>query len=174
MDYIKAILSGLAAIILAACVPGPWSPFRGISSTKANRINRPRGWLAENIFSPLFWVLVVLFFALFFAASRLGNKFLESASILDSDANNFRIERHDRGTVRLPNSSFKTALSRLALPRDATVVMLQSNAMSRKRKKLQGTVQKIIKPIFPTSQRRRKSTLRVRTICIERFELKTW
>src|SRR6266699_168733 len=69
MDYVKGILSGLAAIILAECVPGPWSAFRGISQEKATGLAAIAGGLAESAFS-------ALFFALFFAASRLSNKVL--------------------------------------------------------------------------------------------------
>jgi hypothetical protein len=76
MNYVKGILSGLAAIILAECVPGSWSVFRGISQEKATGLAVVAGGLAESVFSPLFWILAVLFFALFFAASRLKNKLL--------------------------------------------------------------------------------------------------
>src|SRR5260370_19200671 len=76
MNYVKGVLSGLAAIILAACVPGSWSVFRGISQEKATGLAVVAGGLAESGFSPLFWILSVLFFALFFAASRRKNKFL--------------------------------------------------------------------------------------------------
>jgi hypothetical protein len=76
MNYFKGILSGLASIILAELVPGPWSAFRGISGTKAIGLGAIAGGLTESAFSPLFWILAILFFALFFAASRLGNKLL--------------------------------------------------------------------------------------------------
>ena len=76
MDYVKGILSGLTAIILAEAVPGSWSVFRGISGTKATGLAAVAGGLAESVFSPLFWILAIVFFALFFAASRLGNKVL--------------------------------------------------------------------------------------------------
>jgi len=76
MDYVKGILSGLAAIILAECVPGPWFAFRGISQEKATGLAAVAGGLAESALSPLFWILAALFFALFFAASRLRNKLL--------------------------------------------------------------------------------------------------
>ncbi len=72
MDYVKNILCGLAAIFLAEFVPGPWSMFRGISEQKATGM----GAVVGGLFSPLFWTLVLLFFALFFVASRLGNKIL--------------------------------------------------------------------------------------------------
>jgi hypothetical protein len=76
MGYFKGILSGLAAIILAELVPGSWSMLRGISATKATGLAAVAGGLAESVFSPLFWILAVTFFALFFAASRLGSKVL--------------------------------------------------------------------------------------------------
>jgi hypothetical protein len=76
MDYFKGILSGLAAIFIAECVPGSWSVFRGISGTKAIGLAAVAGGLAESAFSPPFWILAVLLFALFYAASRLRNNLL--------------------------------------------------------------------------------------------------
>jgi hypothetical protein len=76
MDYFKGVLSGLVAIILAELVPGSWSPFWGVSSEKAIGLAAVAGGLAESIFSPLFWVIAISLFALFFAASRAGNKLL--------------------------------------------------------------------------------------------------
>jgi hypothetical protein len=76
MDYFKGILSGFAAIFLAECVPGSWSVFRDISREKATGLAVLAGGLAESVFSPLFWIFAVLFFALFYAASRLRNNLL--------------------------------------------------------------------------------------------------
>jgi hypothetical protein len=76
MNYVKGILSGFAAIFLAEFVPGPWSMFRGISEQKATGMGAVAGGLVGSAFSPLFWSLALLFFALFFAASRLENKIL--------------------------------------------------------------------------------------------------
>ena len=78
MDYVKGILSAFAAIFLAECVPGSWSIFRGISTEKATGLAAVAGGLVESILSPLFWILAVLFFALLFGASRLGNKSLRT------------------------------------------------------------------------------------------------
>jgi hypothetical protein len=72
MDYFKGILSGLAAIFIA----GSWSVFRGISQEKAIGLAAFVAELVEGVFSPLFWILAVLFFALFYAASRLRNNLL--------------------------------------------------------------------------------------------------
>jgi hypothetical protein len=76
MDYFKGILSGLAAIIIAECVPGSWSVFEGISREKATGRAALAGGIAESLFSPLFWILALLFFALFYAACRLRNNLL--------------------------------------------------------------------------------------------------
>jgi hypothetical protein len=76
MSYFKGILSALAAIIIADVVPGLWSLFRGINGSKATGLAVITGSLAESLFSPLFWILVILIFAMFFATSRLGNKAL--------------------------------------------------------------------------------------------------
>ena len=75
MNYAKIILSGLAAISLAESL-GPWSMFKGISEHKATGLGAVGGGLMGSALSPLFWTLALLFFALFFAASRLGNKIL--------------------------------------------------------------------------------------------------
>jgi len=50
--------------------------FRGISEQKATGMGAVAGGLVGSAFSPLFWSLALLFFALFFAASRLENKIL--------------------------------------------------------------------------------------------------
>ena len=74
MAYFKGFLSFIAALFLAEFVPWPW--FRGISQEKATGLAAVAGGFAESLFSPLFWVVVILFFGLFFAAGRLGNKIL--------------------------------------------------------------------------------------------------
>jgi hypothetical protein len=76
MNYVKGILSRLAAICLAEFVPGPWSLFKGISAQKATGLGVAAARIMGSAFSPLFWTLALLFFALLFAASRLGNKIL--------------------------------------------------------------------------------------------------
>ena len=76
MDYVKGVLSGLAAIFLAESVPGRWSIFRGISEQKATGFGAFAGGLTNSAFSPFFWALAILFFSLFFVASRLENRIL--------------------------------------------------------------------------------------------------
>jgi len=68
MDYVKGILSGLAALFIAECVCF-WPFLRG---SKATGLAAVVALLVENIFSPKFWIVGVLLFWLFFAASRGG------------------------------------------------------------------------------------------------------
>jgi hypothetical protein len=68
MDYIKVILSGLAAIFLAWVVV-LWPVFRHISGAKAIGLDVSVAVLS----APALWILAGLFFALFVAASRIGN-----------------------------------------------------------------------------------------------------
>lgn len=74
MDYLKGILSGLGAIILAEILPGAWWLLRNASRSKPTGIAALWGSLLGSLFSPLFWALAILFFALFFWAGRSGNK----------------------------------------------------------------------------------------------------
>ena len=76
MDYFKGILSALAALFLAQCVPGAWSVFRGISQEKATGLAVVAGGLVEMVLSPWFWMFAIFFFALFFLAGRLGSRAL--------------------------------------------------------------------------------------------------
>ena len=75
MNYVKGILSGPAAIFLAES-EGPWSMFKGISEQKATGLGAVAAGIMGSAFSPLFWTLALLFFALLYAVSRLGNKIL--------------------------------------------------------------------------------------------------
>jgi hypothetical protein len=74
MNNVKIILSAVAALLLAELVPGPWSMFRGMSTEKATGLAAVAGGFIESLFSPLFWLLAIVFFGVFFAASRMGNK----------------------------------------------------------------------------------------------------
>jgi hypothetical protein len=76
MAYIKGFLSGLAAIILAEFVPGIWWVLRGINGSKATGLGVVAAGLVESLLSPLFWILSILLFALFFLASRLTQRSL--------------------------------------------------------------------------------------------------
>ena len=66
MDYVKAILSGLAAIFIAEFVFF-WSSLRG---TKATGMSVVAGLFVESVLSPKFWVVAALSFGCFFAASQ--------------------------------------------------------------------------------------------------------
>ena len=71
MDYAKGTLSALAAIFIAEFVLA-W-PF--LKGSKATGLPAIAGLLVESIFSPKFWIIAVLLFGIFFAASR-GNAIL--------------------------------------------------------------------------------------------------
>lgn len=47
--------------------------FRDMSQTKAIGLAALAGGVVECIFSPLFWLLAILFFAVFFTTGRLSN-----------------------------------------------------------------------------------------------------
>jgi len=68
MDYIKGTLSGLAAIFVAEFVFF-WPTLNG---SKATGLAVLKGLLVESVLSPRFWIVGVLLFGLFYAASRGG------------------------------------------------------------------------------------------------------
>ncbi len=76
MNYVRIILSAIAALLLAEFVPGPWSAFKGMNTEKATGLAAIAGGFVESMLSPLLWLLAILFFAMFFYASRLGSKAL--------------------------------------------------------------------------------------------------
>jgi hypothetical protein len=73
MNYLKAILSGLAAIFLAYLVV-LWPVLRQFNGHTAIGVDV----LSLGFSSPLLWILASLFFALFFAAGRIRNKPLKT------------------------------------------------------------------------------------------------
>ena len=66
MDYVKGVLSGLAAIFIAEVVFA-W-PF--LSGSKATGLAAVVALFVESLLSPRFWIVGILLFGLFFAASR--------------------------------------------------------------------------------------------------------
>src|SRR5512140_1011595 len=73
MRYSKIVLSAVAALLLAEFI-GPWSMFRWMSTEKATGMAVLAAGLLESLVSPLFWLLAILFFGIFFAASRMDNR----------------------------------------------------------------------------------------------------
>jgi hypothetical protein len=71
---LRNLLSGLAAIFVALLGPGLIFALRGINNSKATGVAAVAAVFLESLFSPLFWILAIAFFALFFAASRLSSK----------------------------------------------------------------------------------------------------
>ena len=76
MTYAKGCLTVLAAVILAAFVPSVISAFRSMSQDKAVGLAVIPASMLESIVSPLFWLLAVTFFAMFFATGRLTSSVL--------------------------------------------------------------------------------------------------
>jgi hypothetical protein len=74
MAILRGMLSALAAIFIGLLGPGLFFALRAINNSKATGLAAVVGGLLESVFSPLFWILAVLFFALFFAAGRLSSK----------------------------------------------------------------------------------------------------
>jgi len=66
MDYIKGILSGLAALFVAEFMFF-WPT---LNRSKATGLAALKGLLVASVFSPRFWIVGVLLFGLLFAASR--------------------------------------------------------------------------------------------------------
>lgn len=73
MLLLKNVLSVVAAVALAEFIPASYSMIK-VSSEKATGVAAVAGGFVESFFSPLFWVLAVLFFILFRWASRNGNR----------------------------------------------------------------------------------------------------
>ena len=74
MTTLRGVLSAVAAIFVALLGPGLVFALRGINKSKATGLAVVAAGFLESLFSPLFWILAVSFFALFFAASRLSSK----------------------------------------------------------------------------------------------------
>lgn len=71
MTYIRGCLSGIASLFLAGFALMFITAFRDMSQTKAIGLAALAGGVVESIFSPLFWLLATVFFAVFFATGRL-------------------------------------------------------------------------------------------------------
>jgi hypothetical protein len=70
MTILRGTLSALAAVFVGLLGPGLFV----LSNSKATGVAALVGGFLESFSSPLFWILAVLFFALFFAAGRLSSK----------------------------------------------------------------------------------------------------
>jgi type IV secretory pathway VirB2 component (pilin) len=73
MTYVKNILSVVGAIIIAEIAPAIWSAFHEINNAKATGVGAAVGGLLESLVSPLFWIVAIALFAMFFFASRAGH-----------------------------------------------------------------------------------------------------
>ena len=71
MTYLKATLSGFAAVFFGLIAPGLFNLFRGVTEHKATGEGAVAGGFAAAFLNPLFWILAVGLFLAFRAASRL-------------------------------------------------------------------------------------------------------
>jgi hypothetical protein len=71
---LRGVLSAVAATVAALLGPGLVVAFRGINNSKATGLAAVAAGFLESLFSPLFWILALSLFALFFSASRLSSK----------------------------------------------------------------------------------------------------
>ncbi len=74
MTTLRSSLSAVAAIVVALLGPGLVVAFRAVNNSKATGLAAVAAGFLESLVSPLFWILALSFFALFFAASRLSSK----------------------------------------------------------------------------------------------------
>lgn len=72
MNYFKGTISALGALFLAICIPGPWSAFQGLSREKATGV----AVIAASFLSPWMWIVAIILFTLFVAASHLQSRLL--------------------------------------------------------------------------------------------------
>jgi hypothetical protein len=70
MNYAKTVLSLTAALALGFAL----FMFEGIWGQKATGLGAVAGGLLSSLFSPLFWIVALAGFALFFTASHSPNK----------------------------------------------------------------------------------------------------
>jgi hypothetical protein len=97
MNYVRGVLSGLAAIFIAEFVFA--RPF--LSGTKVTGL----ALVGASPISPRFWIVGILLFGLFFAASRLHNKFAKASPILDTCHRHFDARARLSGTNRLRSAT---------------------------------------------------------------------
>ena len=76
MGYAKAVLSGVAGIVLALIGPGMLIGLRATAQGKATGIGVVWGAFPEALLSFRFWILAFLLSAFFWAASRLSVRVL--------------------------------------------------------------------------------------------------
>jgi hypothetical protein len=74
MTYVKGCLGGLAALFLSGYVLLFITAFRDASQNKATGLAVFVILLIESVRSPLFWLLAILLFAVFFATARLSGR----------------------------------------------------------------------------------------------------
>jgi len=76
VTYLRAGLSAIAAIFAALLGAGLITSFREISNERQTGLGAVAGVLPDSLLSPIFWLIVAAFFALFFVAGRIVNRLL--------------------------------------------------------------------------------------------------
>lgn len=74
MTQCKTTLSVVAAIAFAEVAPALWAVFREADTQKGNWASRGGRGALESFFSPLFWMLAISSFTVFFISSRSGTQ----------------------------------------------------------------------------------------------------
>ena len=76
MKYVTNALSAAGAIFVAEFILALWWMFRNANAEKATGMGLVAWGFVGSLVSPLFWVLALLFFFLFFYASKLQSSAL--------------------------------------------------------------------------------------------------
>jgi hypothetical protein len=74
MDYVRGVLSGVAAIVIVALGRFFWFAFRTVDGPAVVDIGLIVFPLPHAARSPLFWLSLVCLFAIFFAVSRVKSR----------------------------------------------------------------------------------------------------
>jgi hypothetical protein len=110
MAYVKGILSGLVAIIIAELVPGSWSVLRGMSGSKATGLAAVAGGLVRKYSFATILDSSPCVFRVVLCGQPARKQAPENILVLDSDAHGFLIQSRDCGFVHLPDCACRTSL----------------------------------------------------------------
>ena len=78
MAYLRVTLSALAAAILALLGPTVVMAFQEVNSSRATGFAAVVAGALESFFTPMFWVIAFVLFALFLATSRFSSRALRT------------------------------------------------------------------------------------------------
>jgi hypothetical protein len=75
-DFVQALVTALASILLAALAPVFSVMFRGLSTQRATGLTAVAGGVMEFTFSPWYWLVFLIAFGWFYSTARLGRRLL--------------------------------------------------------------------------------------------------